>query len=294
MLSRRREEEGFTLVELVVVLAILAILTTLALTASTDVVDQTRYEKTVQILDKVEESIFGMRFNGNTSGGFLNDIGSFPIINGIRNDLNSPSLGGYIPLGSQNIGSSGLFLPEGWNGPYIHTDFNSTNNTSPITDGWGYPILTSFSTNGGYITDATILSVGPDGSVDTPPNDPTLDDLSRTYTGSSHIYGRIYFQMEKFYKEIINGVQIILWTPNGTGDVIPIPAASFDMPYGMQYYPNDGHGPSPGVIYNVPAGLRAIQVTVGTSFETVKLINVPPGGNALAEFYITLQPPPEP
>ena len=53
MPDKRTGEPGFTLIELIVVLAILAILATLAMTATSGIVDQTRYEKTIQAFDRI-------------------------------------------------------------------------------------------------------------------------------------------------------------------------------------------------------------------------------------------------
>ena len=139
MPDKRTGELGFTLIELIVVLAILAILATLAMTATSGIVDQTRYEKTIQAFDLIEQAVFGKVHSDGPSYGFIADMGSFPMStkeltaqygqDGIPDTSDDP------PDFQPDITTG---LVSGWNGPYIQPPDNSEESLE-VLDGWGNP-----------------------------------------------------------------------------------------------------------------------------------------------------------
>src|SRR5947209_18975108 len=75
---------GLTLVELLVVLLILAILTTVAITATSGLVDQARYDATQRTLQNTQDAIIGPAGQREPDGtplitGFVSDVGRLPV-----------------------------------------------------------------------------------------------------------------------------------------------------------------------------------------------------------------------
>ena len=157
----KHQMQGFTLVELVVVLAILIALATVAVSSLEGVQDQTRYSATQQGLQNIEDAVLGPANQLSPQGvplvtGFVADIGRVPVatlINGISqpqelwdnpNNLNPfgvyPAAIANIPGGTAGLAPAGdedpaVFVACGWRGPYLRLGIGQTT----LTDGWGNP-----------------------------------------------------------------------------------------------------------------------------------------------------------
>jgi len=122
---------GFTLIEIIIVIAVMAVLAGAMAPLVSNSIDRTREDVTKQRLITVFTAIVGPE--DSQGSGFLADIGRLPSrspnpLTELTNRFSSPvySTGGH----TGNVGM-------GWRGPYV-TDGIDTSGR-PI-DGWGYPL----------------------------------------------------------------------------------------------------------------------------------------------------------
>jgi prepilin-type N-terminal cleavage/methylation domain-containing protein len=128
MRSHRRNEwnEGFTLIEVIIVIAILAIVAGAMAPLASRAIDSSRQDLTVKRQQLIYQAIMG---DSLTSGsGFVSDIGRLPNAN-----LTELSLIGSLP--SYAIQPCGIGV--GWRGPYLLEGIDASGH--PL-DGWGAPM----------------------------------------------------------------------------------------------------------------------------------------------------------
>ncbi|WP_395719468.1 prepilin-type N-terminal cleavage/methylation domain-containing protein [Prosthecobacter sp.] len=147
---------GLTLLELLVVLSILAVLSTVALTSSSGIADQARYEATQRTLENIREAVLGPSNLRDTDGtllytGFVADMGRLPRVEA---DLtleelwinDGPADDGLATLAPHAVRQAiaanvdvaaeldpDVYLATGWRGPYLRLSPGNTN----VRDGWG-------------------------------------------------------------------------------------------------------------------------------------------------------------
>lgn len=151
-----RRRQGFTLLELVIVLVILALVTTLAFRSLDGVEDQRRYEASREMLEDIEKAVLGE----SDTAGFISDMGRLPktvLVDGElqlaelwSNILSAPALPLYdvIQAKSANLVSPSatpddeIYVPGGWRGPYLHMppDAGLGASAPRLRDGWGNPM----------------------------------------------------------------------------------------------------------------------------------------------------------
>lgn len=166
----RSGQRGLTLLELLVVLSILAVLSTVALTSSSGIADQARYEATQRTLENIREAIIGLSNMMDTDGtplrsGFVADMGRLPravvskTVSGadiftlgelLQNTFTTPMRTyATLPATELNIGVPTGFVradeadPEvvlgtGWRGPYLRLAPGNL----IVRDGWGVEFAT--------------------------------------------------------------------------------------------------------------------------------------------------------
>lgn len=138
MISCSRNNRGFTLIELVIVIVIVGILATVAVRKLSTSMDTAKYEHTMKELNSLAEAITGnpalYAEGARTDFGYVGDVGSLPL----NLDALVTNPGGYST----------------WDGPYISRgiDLNEFK-----TDGWN--IAYTFS-------DTLIRSTGSGGNID--------------------------------------------------------------------------------------------------------------------------------
>jgi len=134
-MKRPKDQSGFTLIEIVLVITIAAILAAVAIRTGKHVTDTARLEETRQELDALAEAITGnpeLQNNGVRSDfGYVGDIGAMP-----------PDLDAL----HSNPGSYST-----WNGPYIENRFSQITDDYK-KDAWG--------TDYNYAGSVTIISTG--------------------------------------------------------------------------------------------------------------------------------------
>ncbi|HEX2898014.1 MAG TPA: carboxypeptidase-like regulatory domain-containing protein [candidate division Zixibacteria bacterium] len=149
-------ENGFTLIELVMVIVIVGIITSVAVINMTKSIDTTKAEATKAELDELGFAIVGnsslMSNGARTDFGYVGDVGSLP-----------PNLDAL----AQNPGSYST-----WKGPYVDRSNNTTDEYKK--DGWGVDYT---------FADTLIRSTGSGSNIDKiyVPNSASL--FSNTITG---------------------------------------------------------------------------------------------------------------
>lgn len=155
---RNPRKNGFTLLELVVVLAILAVVTTLALRSLDHVQDQKRDEANRHGLEELREAVLGSPEDRSSDGtrlisGFVADMGRLPRAVEVNGDLTlaelwmNPGATFDIRPATQANGVPAAFedpqvlVSGGWRGPYLRLPIA----TSQWLDGWGNPMITRLS-----------------------------------------------------------------------------------------------------------------------------------------------------
>jgi prepilin-type N-terminal cleavage/methylation domain-containing protein len=143
---------GLTLLELLVVLSILAVLSTVALTSSSGIADQARYEATQRTLENIREAVLGPANLRDTDGtllytGFVADTGRLPRavadgpdftlaelwenVNALAPHAVRQALAANVDVAAE--ADSDVYLATGWRGPYLRLAPGNLN----VRDGWG-------------------------------------------------------------------------------------------------------------------------------------------------------------
>jgi len=127
----RRKAEGFTLIEVIVVIAVISILASIALPYAVKFIDMARVESTRKQIEEIHRAIVGDP-TGPTAG-YLGDMGAPPA-----------SLDRLNTQGSQPGRSYGtLGVMYGWDGPYVRFGYSAG---AYLVDGWGRNLAYNAST----------------------------------------------------------------------------------------------------------------------------------------------------
>jgi len=149
----RVRPEGFTLIELILVIVLLGILTGLAANLMANALDQARTDATLATLQNVNFAIAGnpaLVANGvRHSFGYFGDMGVLP---GSLTDLRTSPCA--CPWTYDAASGTGY----GWNGPYIETKQNDSGQYLYTLDGWSYALV--YNSGTGQVT-----SYGSDGAA---------------------------------------------------------------------------------------------------------------------------------
>ncbi|MFH0873011.1 MAG: prepilin-type N-terminal cleavage/methylation domain-containing protein [bacterium] len=144
----RRDEAGFTLIEIILVIVLLGLLAAVAANVVTNAAGQARFDETRKEMDRLKLAIIGNPELANegtrTDFGFVGDIGRLP-----------STLDELVSQGALPAWNSGTGM--GWHGPYVKGNFQENPNDYK-QDAWG---------NGYAYNNATgvITSLGADGAA---------------------------------------------------------------------------------------------------------------------------------
>ncbi len=134
-MSRRAGKDGFTLLELAIVLAILGVLTLLAVREIGQVQDQQRFEASQRGLETIRAAVWGSPDDRAPDGsgvraGFVADVGRLP---GQLDELWTNTTGMSAFELRPDAGDGEVLVAGGWRGPYVRLSWSATN----LLDGWG-------------------------------------------------------------------------------------------------------------------------------------------------------------
>lgn len=164
---RIKQNDGFTMIELVIVIIILGIIGAMATRKMTGSIDNARYEQTKTELDQLAKAIAGnpaLHAKGaRTDFGYVGDVGSLPP------DLDAlvSNPGGYTTWNGPYI-ETGLtgdeYKRDGWSSLYVYTDtlLRSTGSGSNIDKTFA-PTTSGLLSNSieGFVLDASGQMPGP-------------------------------------------------------------------------------------------------------------------------------------
>jgi prepilin-type N-terminal cleavage/methylation domain-containing protein len=127
MRKKKQEKNGFTLVELVIVLVVISILAVSLVPATTMIVTRSRTSATEKELKAIQMAIMGDPDTGLL--GFRDHIGALPAS---LDELYDNSGAGYPAFNN--------YTQTGWHGPYIEsTDNDDDGVIDMLEDAWGNP-----------------------------------------------------------------------------------------------------------------------------------------------------------
>ncbi|MFC1563593.1 hypothetical protein ACFL6G_01595 [candidate division KSB1 bacterium] len=128
LLNKIKEEHGFTLQYLILIILILSLIAAIALKKIEQSVYQSRINKTIDKIEAIQHAMFGdYDLRSQTSFGYIGDMEELP--KKLEYLIDNPG-------GGKN---------DRWDGPYLTRDFLE-DNTDPFLDAWGNPILFDAST----------------------------------------------------------------------------------------------------------------------------------------------------
>lgn len=127
MTARPRDADGFTLIEVIVVIAVVSILASMAVPFVAKILDQSREEATRKQMEEIHRAILGDP-KGPTAG-YLGDMGGLPA------NLTLLNTQGAQPGSTTVAPPTGLGIVRyGWPGQYVKVGFSPT---AYLVDGWG-------------------------------------------------------------------------------------------------------------------------------------------------------------
>ena len=236
--------DGYSLIELLVVIIILSIIATVAVKSLTGVNDAVRIEETRQELSHLAWAIAGrprlVSGGQRTDYGYVGDVGSLPV----NLDALVQNPGGYTT----------------WDGPYIHDDFYSEAGASETEfrlDAWGKAYsysggVTISSTGGGSTLTREVANSSSDLLVNVV--SAVVTDLDGSPPGA-------------IYKD---SVKFLLIHPNGTGGTTT--RSGFPRADGFLAFDS------------VPIGSHTFAAVFVPTNDTIRrLINVDPGSNRCSD-----------
>ncbi len=143
-----RDEAGFTLIEVILVIVLLGLLAAVAANVVTNAASQARFDETRKEMDSLKHAIIGnpelVNEGIRSDFGFVGDIGRLP------NSLDELVNQGALPAWNSSTGM-------GWHGLYIKSNFQENPNDYKV-DAWGNNY--SYDSGTGVIT-----SLGADGAA---------------------------------------------------------------------------------------------------------------------------------
>lgn len=172
---RKRNEKGFTLIEVVVVVAVIAILAAILTPYITKYIDDSKVAKARNEVQVIAAAVTNAYKDLGHWPNWIDNTGSVPY-GGLYTGTVTPSaaflavaswttLSGWSPLDNQLVTNGPGYIATGdtkWAGPYA---------TTLPADPWGRPYVinaANFTTATTPPTPVWVLSAGPNGLIDTP------------------------------------------------------------------------------------------------------------------------------
>jgi general secretion pathway protein G len=164
-----RNSQGFTLIEMVMVIVIIGVIASIAMKSLQASVDQKRFDDTVAEMDKLSRAIVGderlISGGMRTDFGYVGDIGALPssLAGLVTNPGYSTWKGPYIENDfSEDIGG---YAKDAWNEPYTYSGGITIG-----SNGGGEPITRSVAASANELTSNTVKGIIRDKAL-SPPGD---------------------------------------------------------------------------------------------------------------------------
>ena len=204
MMFLSRRKDGFTLMELIIVMALIGIMTSIGINIVIRTLEAQKADSTLLEMETIKRAIAGdpsLIINGRRADfGYYGDMGIMPA-----------TLADLMTQGSQPplTNNTTYFITYGWGGPYLSKSFEGESDAS-IEDSWGnaYEYTNSKTVNAsGDSVYGKITSRGADGGVDGTGYDADIDleilksELVSTVYGSAYtidgnpmVSGKVYLR----------------------------------------------------------------------------------------------------
>ena len=205
LFMRLKSRDGFTLIEVLMVVGLMGILAVVSISLFSKSVEESRFNETVAKLEQIKNALVGnpevREARTRTSFGYLGDVGAIPTaVQGLSALLTNPGIAAFSVNSSVRFGL-------GWNGPYL-TGGPGANFTK---DAWGQTIVYSPAA-----FPPTLVSLGADGLVGgTGFNQDITVSLSAELTTAA-VSGFICRSGSPF----VTSAQVELNSPDGTGALL--------------------------------------------------------------------------
>lgn len=195
-------DNGFTLIELIMIIILLGILSATAVVLVGNVLEQQKFDETVKEMNELKKAMLGnpemISSGARSSFGSVGDIGALP------SSLTALVEKGTLPVFQKTGGTGGYdaALPDlgtgaGWRGPYIDDKKDDSGNYIALRDGWGNAYTYNSAT--GQVTSTG----GGAGNIVIP---------ETSVAGS--IYGSVSGQVRGNQGGAVEGATVILYYPN--------------------------------------------------------------------------------
>ncbi len=266
MIEKIRKKNGFTLIELVLVIVIISVLAAVAANMMQQPVDEERFNATIAEMNNIKTAVIGnpslISNQVRTSFGYVGDMGNLP---GSLDDL--AKKGGQPAFTIDAATGIGM----GWNGPYISQEF-SEETDGYKKDAWG--IEYQYSQASG-----TIISAGSDRTFGS--GSGYAQDITKTITQSEYLADISGAIKDSSGSPITNSswVNITLYYPSGGAETS---ATATPTAAGTFYFQNIPVGihrlVATPLVGNI--GLNTTIVTAvssGTNTVSMKLSGLPQG-----------------
>ncbi len=209
MMYLSRRKDGFTLMELIIVMALIGILTSISINIVIRTLEAQKADATLLEMETIKRAIAGdpsLIINGRRADfGYYGDMGIMPAT------LTDLMVQGTQPSLTNN---TTYFITYGWGGPYLSKSFEGGSATS-IEDSWGNAYIYTDSKTVNASGDSVygkITSEGADGSVGGTGYDADIDLEILKSELVSTVYGSAY----TIDGNPMAAGKVYLWKPNGT------------------------------------------------------------------------------
>ena len=209
MMSLSRRKDGFTLMELIIVMALIGIMTSIGINIVIRTLEAQKADSTLLEMETIKRAIAGdpsLIINGRRADfGYYGDMGIMPAT---LTDLMTQ--GSQPPLTNNTT----YFITYGWGGPYLSKSFEGESDAL-IEDGWGNAYIYTDGRTVNAFGDSVygkITSRGADGVVGGGGYDADIDLEILKSELVSTVYGSAYTIDGN---PMVSG-KVYLWKPNGT------------------------------------------------------------------------------
>lgn len=243
-LSLRKNNRGFTLIEVLMVLMLVGILAAVAITATTSSVNNQAFDKTVFEMTQIRNAIMGnpdeSARGSRVSFGYFGDIGAMP--SAIGDLIAKP---GAVAAWSTDTTNR---ISVGWRGPYITNADPAVDYTK---DGWGNAYVYSPAA-----VPPTLTSLGSDGAVG---GTGLAQDITIQFPTTSRLATVNGFIIQTAAGDYPAGASAsaTIYYPDGVGGVTSTTVASAIGAKGAFSFSN------------IPFGVRSLTFTASTTGATV-------------------------
>ncbi|MBI5892296.1 MAG: carboxypeptidase regulatory-like domain-containing protein [Deltaproteobacteria bacterium] len=235
MKEKKYLSQGFTLIELIMVIVLIGIVAATAVSIIGNIINQQRFDETVKEMNELKMAMLGnpdlVQGGVRTSFGYVGDIGALPT--NLTKLVSQGGLPSWTKTSTYDSSVADLGTGAGWLVPsYIDAKKDDSGNYLALYDGWGNAY--SYNNATGQVTSTG----GGSGNI-------TIPETSQ----ASVLAGNVTGQVRGTQGGALQGATVTIYYPNGSGV------------HTTQSTPTDSNGRYS--FTNIPIGRRTIKVASG-------------------------------